>query len=293
MPNSQCHEEEKGSSLEFKTISSQSSTRYMPWLKIRIYSSIWCSSFPTVHDTLPSSVLSIVIHLNPSDHTPLTFWPWLQFPLYHSLYSNNFQRGTQFCSSILSALHKGPGIDHLTSAVYHPQSYVMVSMSFVKSLARAHQAWSQWLDQLPWGLLGLRVASKEDFTASPELELVSPGFTWSPVFPTGGASPSSKGRLRHSPAPNHSASDFCTGSGSCACLPTAGGGLCVHSFVGWCSTHTSAPVPGAISSDSEAKEVLHALDGGQERSSLCGLAQATSGTSSGLSSASPSSWLTS
>jgi hypothetical protein len=77
-------------------------------------------------------------------------------------------RGTQFSSSTWTSLCKKLGIIHIMTTAYHPQSNGMIERSHrqLKNSLRARLAGDQWSDHLPWVLLGLRAAPKEDANVS-------------------------------------------------------------------------------------------------------------------------------
>jgi transposase InsO family protein len=73
-------------------------------------------------------------------------------------------RGTQFCSQVWRVLCEKLHITHHTTTAYHPASNGMVERAHrqVKEALRARAAQNDWPAHLPWVLLGLRVAPKED-----------------------------------------------------------------------------------------------------------------------------------
>nr|XP_039260864.1 uncharacterized protein LOC120337210 [Styela clava] len=77
-------------------------------------------------------------------------------------------RGSQFISGLWSAVAEllGTKIHHTTA--YHPQANSLVERFHrtMKSAIKAQLNDSNWLDVLPWVLLGIRTAPKEDLTAS-------------------------------------------------------------------------------------------------------------------------------
>ena len=90
-------------------------------------------------------------------------------------------RGRQFISSLWSEMARSLGTQLHRTTSYHPQANGMVER-FHRSLkaslrARVHDG--NWIDELPWVLLGLRTATKEDLQNSP-VEMV---FGDSPLLP--------------------------------------------------------------------------------------------------------------
>ena len=77
-------------------------------------------------------------------------------------------RGSQFTSALWSATAKMFGITLHRTTSYHPQANGLVERFHrsLKASLRARLVGSDWADQLPLVLLGLRVAPKEDLKAS-------------------------------------------------------------------------------------------------------------------------------
>jgi transposase InsO family protein len=73
-------------------------------------------------------------------------------------------RGVQFCSSLWAALMSRLGIKHVMTSAYHPQSNGVLERFHrrLKDAIRARAATADWLQHLPWILLGLRAAPRED-----------------------------------------------------------------------------------------------------------------------------------
>ena len=73
-------------------------------------------------------------------------------------------RGTQFVSTTWSCLCRTLGIEHITTTAYHPQSNGLVERFHrqLKEALKARACGAAWTDHLPWVLLGLRAAPKED-----------------------------------------------------------------------------------------------------------------------------------
>ena len=77
-------------------------------------------------------------------------------------------RGVQFTSAVWAVLCKRLGIQHVTTTAYHPQSNGLVERFHrqLKDSLRARLATADWPSHLPWVLLGLRAAPKEDHNVS-------------------------------------------------------------------------------------------------------------------------------
>jgi hypothetical protein len=77
-------------------------------------------------------------------------------------------RGTLFTSALWSSACTSLGIKHVLTTAYHPQSNGMVERVHrqLKDALRAHGAGPAWHSHLPWVLLGLRAAPKEDSAVS-------------------------------------------------------------------------------------------------------------------------------
>jgi transposase InsO family protein len=73
-------------------------------------------------------------------------------------------RGAQFTAVVWSALCLKLGISHQMTTAYHPQSNGMVERVHrqLKDALRSRLAGVLWPQHLPWVLLGLREAPKED-----------------------------------------------------------------------------------------------------------------------------------
>jgi hypothetical protein len=86
-------------------------------------------------------------------------------------------RGPQFTSAVWSALCSRLGISRSLTTAFHPQSNGMVERAHrqLKDALRARAAGHDWSSHLPWVLLGLRTAPKEDSNiSSAELCLGAP-----------------------------------------------------------------------------------------------------------------------
>jgi len=86
-------------------------------------------------------------------------------------------RGPQFASEVWSILMSKLQIRHHLTTAYHPQSNGMVERAHrqLKEALRSRLAGSSWTAHLPWVLLGLRAAPKDDAAiSSAELVYGSP-----------------------------------------------------------------------------------------------------------------------
>jgi transposase InsO family protein len=82
-------------------------------------------------------------------------------------------RGAQFTSSLWAALCRLLNIQHNQTTAYHPQSNGMVERFHrcLKDALHARCAAANWVDHLPWVLLGLRAAAREDDGSTPAQEV--------------------------------------------------------------------------------------------------------------------------
>jgi transposase InsO family protein len=73
-------------------------------------------------------------------------------------------RGVQFASAVWAALMSRLGVKHVMTTAYHPQSNGIVERFHrrLKDALRARAAAADWPRHLPWVLLGLRLAPRED-----------------------------------------------------------------------------------------------------------------------------------
>ncbi len=78
-------------------------------------------------------------------------------------------RGAQFTSSMWAALCNLLNIQHNQTTAYHPQSNGMVEHFHrrLKDVLRARCAAANWVNHLPWVLLGLGAAAREDDGSTP------------------------------------------------------------------------------------------------------------------------------
>ena len=86
-------------------------------------------------------------------------------------------RGPQFVSELWSALARSLGTQVHRTTAYHPQANGLCERFHrsLKAALRAALTDGNWADRLPWVMLGLRSAPKEDLNASPaELVLGQP-----------------------------------------------------------------------------------------------------------------------
>jgi transposase InsO family protein len=73
-------------------------------------------------------------------------------------------RGRQFVSTLWERVCQLLGVHHIITTAYHPQSNGMVERAHrrLKDALRARLAGVDWPEHLPWALLGLRAAPRED-----------------------------------------------------------------------------------------------------------------------------------
>jgi len=78
-------------------------------------------------------------------------------------------RRAQFTSSLWAALCSLLNIQHNQTTAYHPQSKGMVERFHrcLKDALSARCAMANWVNHLPWVLLGLRAAAREDDGSTP------------------------------------------------------------------------------------------------------------------------------
>lgn len=78
-------------------------------------------------------------------------------------------RGKQFTSALWASMAQSFGTRLHATTSYHPQSNGMVERMHrtMKAALRARLTDSNWVDELPWVLLGLRTATKEDIKCAP------------------------------------------------------------------------------------------------------------------------------
>jgi cleavage and polyadenylation specificity factor subunit 1 len=86
-------------------------------------------------------------------------------------------RGSQFTSDLWTSLTKLLGVRHSRTTSYHPQANGLVERfhRHLKAALRTRLTSPNWIDELPWVLLGIRTAPKEDLgTSSAELVFGEP-----------------------------------------------------------------------------------------------------------------------
>ena len=86
-------------------------------------------------------------------------------------------RGAQFTSKLWTTVSQLLGMKHIKTTSYHPQANGLVERFHrnLKSALRARLTGPNWIDELPWVLLGIRTAPKEDLrTSSAELVYGAP-----------------------------------------------------------------------------------------------------------------------
>jgi Integrase zinc binding domain/Integrase core domain len=73
-------------------------------------------------------------------------------------------RGTQFLSAVWACLCRTLKIKHIMTSAFHPQSNGMIERFHrqLKEALKARQCGSAWAEHVPWVLLGLRCAPKEE-----------------------------------------------------------------------------------------------------------------------------------
>jgi hypothetical protein len=135
--------------------------------------------------------------------------------------------GAQFTSSLWAALCSLLNIQHNQTTAYHPQSNGMVERFHrrLKDALCARCAAANWVDHLPWVLLGLRAAAREDDGSTPAQAvfgspLILPGqFLDSPELPSKTFLEQFSKTLS---AAEHSATRHNTAAARrCSCLPTS------------------------------------------------------------------------
>ncbi len=77
-------------------------------------------------------------------------------------------RGAQFTSQLWAKMAQMLGMEHSRTTSYHPQANGLVERfhRHMKASLRARLTGPNWMNELPWVLLGIRTAPKEDLAAS-------------------------------------------------------------------------------------------------------------------------------
>jgi hypothetical protein len=77
-------------------------------------------------------------------------------------------RGSQFTSAEWAAFCSSIGVSHVTTTAYHPQANGIVERFHrqLKDALRSRRCGTDWSTHLPWVLLGLRSAPKDDSNTS-------------------------------------------------------------------------------------------------------------------------------
>ena len=127
--------------------------RYSYLLTIADRYSRWIEALPLT-DCLTDTVMSnFILH-------------WIaRFGVPEKLYSDN---GSQFTSHEWGKLMKLLGIEHVFSSPYHPQTQGLLERAHktIKTSLRAHDQPYNWLANLGFTMLGLRICVKEDLDCS-------------------------------------------------------------------------------------------------------------------------------
>ena len=78
-------------------------------------------------------------------------------------------RGAQFVSELWTAMSELLGTQLNPTTAYHPQANGLIERLHrtMKAALKARLNSPNWIDELPWVLLGLRTTPKEDLNASP------------------------------------------------------------------------------------------------------------------------------
>jgi hypothetical protein len=73
-------------------------------------------------------------------------------------------RGAQFTSEVWQIMCKTLGVTHITTSAYHPCSNGLVERLHrqIKEALRSRECGTAWAEHLPWVLLGIRAAPKEE-----------------------------------------------------------------------------------------------------------------------------------
>ena len=78
-------------------------------------------------------------------------------------------RGSQFTAELWSTVAQGLGVKLHRTTAYHPQANGLCERFHrsIKAALRASLHDDSWVDRMPWVMLGLRTAPKEDLQTSP------------------------------------------------------------------------------------------------------------------------------
>ena len=90
----------------------------------------------------------------------------LDCPFWRSF--GHVRSGSQFTSHLWVSISQLLGTELHHTTAYHPQSNGLVERfhCHLKSALRAHLTGPNWIDELPWVLLGIRTTPKEDLGCS-------------------------------------------------------------------------------------------------------------------------------
>jgi transposase InsO family protein len=189
-------------------------------------------------------------------------------------------RGTQFTSAVWEALCKRLHIQHITTTAFHPCSNGMVERCHrqLKDVLPARSAANDWPDHLPWVLLGLRAAPKEDSAVSSADMVLGDPLVLPGQPPAAGESPPPQRSYRDAllgAQPAMSLRDLCR-------RPNPGSRRrwrrARASTSGW--RHPAAicaAVRGVLRSPGARREGFPAAGGRQRGGGVCGLPQAAHG----------------
>ena len=123
----------------------------------------WPEAIPMTHDTTAMACARVLV-----SH-------WISRFGVPSIISSD--RGPQFTSQLWAAVAKLLSVKHHRATAYHPQANGLVERfhRHMKASLRARLNGPDWMDHLPWIMLGIRTAPKEDLeTSSAELVYGAP-----------------------------------------------------------------------------------------------------------------------
>ena len=123
-------------------------------------SSWYCKDSPSTHRCLPLQGISA------TECASVLFHGWIARFRVPAIITSD--RGAQFTSSLWSAVCSLLGIVHNKTTAFHPQANGMVERFHrqLKNSLRARLAAADWYNHLPWVLLGLHSAPREDLASS-------------------------------------------------------------------------------------------------------------------------------